>query len=97
MAAACITAHHEQRGLRTEDRHEANGVSNERAARKRACLCGMRSSELLLTCNHRLLTGNAQRRNSSDALSLRSGEMQQLFRSDALLQMQCLDRTADLL
>ena len=35
---SAVTAHREEGRLRTQDRHEANGVSNVRTARKRACL-----------------------------------------------------------
>ena len=44
-ATACVTAHRDGGGLRTQDRHEADGVSIERPVRKRACLCGMRGGE----------------------------------------------------
>jgi len=57
----------------------------------------MRRSELLLTLNHRLFAGNVQRRDSADTLAFCSGEMQQLFGSGALLQLQCLEWAASLL
>jgi hypothetical protein len=92
-----VPSHHQNRRLRTQDRHEANGVSDVRAVRKRACRCGMRGGEQLLTRNDRLLAGDVQRRNGADALSLCGGEMKQLFWSGALLQMQDFDGAADLL
>jgi hypothetical protein len=96
QAVARVATHHQQRRLRTQDRHIANGVSNVRAVRKCACLCGMRRGEQLLTCNDLLLAGDVQRGNSPDALAFCRRQVQQLFRSDALLQLQCFHRAADL-
>ena len=61
VAATAISSDHNEGRLRTQDRHEANGVSDVRTVRKRACLCGMRLSELLLTRDHRLFGRNAER------------------------------------
>jgi len=95
--AACITADCEKGRLFTQDRHEANGVSDVRSARKRACLCGMCCCELLLTCDHRLLGRDAQRRNASDLLSYARWQVNELSRRETLLQPQCVDGAARLL
>lgn len=57
----------------------------------------MRCGEQLLTLDRALFAGNVERRNTADALSFCCRQMQQLFRSGALLQMQCFHKAADLL
>jgi hypothetical protein len=77
VTATAITADCNEGGLRTQDRHEANGVSNVRAIRKRACLCGVVAS----SCLHSMIVrSQGQRRNGADALALSGREMQHVGR-----------------
>src|SRR5688500_19008415 len=60
MIVTFVTAHCDEGGLRTEDRHVSERISHVGTARERACLCGVRRGELLLTFDHRLLAGNVK-------------------------------------
>jgi hypothetical protein len=78
VAATAIAADGKQRGLCTHSRHEANGVSEIRAVRKRACLCGVCRCELLLTVDDCLLGRDVESRNGANLLADGSWKMNQV-------------------
>ena len=84
-------------GLCTQDRHEADGISDVCPTRKRASLCGMRGGELLLTLDDRLLGGNVQRRHSANRSANRLRQVDQLRRWYSGMLLYCCEWTVDLL
>ena len=75
-AAACVTAYSNEGRLCTQDRHEAERVSKIGTSRKRACLCGMRDGEPLLTVNDGALAGNVNVRDGAHTITFCSGQVQ---------------------
>ena len=75
VIATLVTSHRQEGRLRTQDRHEANGVSNVRTVRKRACLCGVCRGEQLLTLNDRSLARQVNTSNGAKSFAFSGGEM----------------------
>jgi len=93
-AAACITADCEKGRLRTQDRHEAKGISEIRSAYELACLCGMCRCELLLTIDHRLLAWDVEGRDGADLLAHAGGKMNEISRRGNGGRNDCVEWTA---
>ena len=82
MTAATVTTHGEEGRLRTQDRHVAERVSDVRAFRERACLCGVCGSVPLETHTHRSFGRQQERPNGASSCTLGGGEVNDLRRRD---------------
>jgi hypothetical protein len=94
-AATGITTDGDEDRLCTQDGHEAERVSNVRASRKRACLCGVRVGEQLLTCDHRLLGRDVKAANGTDLLACGGRKVDEIRRRGSRWRRKDIERDTD--